>query len=202
VTSADLHRKECEARTGTLLLFVVDASGSMAARRRMELVKGTVLGLLRSAYEQRDEVAVIAFRGLEASLLLPATRNVELAEQVLRVLPTGGRTPLAHALVVASVLVKQRLRSHASLPILLVLLSDGRTNVSLPGTNDPPWQQTLQAAEELAGSGVTTLVLDTHASFVQLGRVEELAKALGATLLPLDDLSAENLILKLRQQTA
>jgi magnesium chelatase subunit D len=200
VTSADLHRKECETRTGTLLLFVVDASGSMAARRRMELVKGTVLGLLRSAYQQRDEVAVIAFRGLEASVLLPATRNVELAEQVLRVLPTGGRTPLAHALVVASEVVKQRSRSHDGLPILLVLLSDGRTNVSLPGTSDPPWQQALEAAEELAGSGVTALVLDTHASFVQLGRVEELARALGATLLPQDDLSAENLILKLRRQ--
>jgi len=200
VTPADLHRKECGGRTGTLLLFVVDASGSMAARRRMELVKSTVLGLLQSAYEQRDEVAVLAFRGPQAELLLPPTSSVELAERVLRALPTGGRTPLAHALVVAGEVVQQARRSRSGLPILLVLLSDGRANVTLPGTTDDPWRQALQAAQELAGAGVPALVLDTSAGFIRLGRVEELACALGAASLPLHDLSAEKLILKLRQQ--
>src|SRR5207245_9203874 len=101
IERADLHRKERAGRTGTLILFAVDASGSMAARRRMELVKGAVLGLLHSAYEQRDQVAVLAFRGLQAEVLLPPTGSVGLAEQALRVLPTGGRPPLAHALVLA-----------------------------------------------------------------------------------------------------
>src|SRR5207302_11073035 len=91
VAAADLHRKERSGRVGTLLLFVVDASGSMAARRRMELVKGTVLGLLQSAYEQRDEVGVVAFRGTQAEVLLPPTGSVELADRALRELPTGGR---------------------------------------------------------------------------------------------------------------
>src|SRR5207245_2863049 len=123
IERADLHRKQRAGRTGTLLLFVVDASGSMAARRRMELVKGTVLGILRSAYEQRDEVAVIAFRATQAEVLLRPTGNVALAEQTLHVLPTGGRTPLAHALVVAGEMVRQEQRAQPELPVLLILLS-------------------------------------------------------------------------------
>jgi magnesium chelatase subunit D len=200
VAPEDLHRKERAGRTGTLLLFVVDASGSMAARRRMELVKGAVLDLLRSAYEQRDEVAVIVFRGPRAEVLLPPTRNVEFAEQALRALPSGGRTPLAHALVVAGEMVRQARRSVPDLPPLLVLLSDGRANVPLPDTTEDPWQQALRAAQELAGAGVHALVLDTDAGFVRLGRVEELARALGTPCLPLEDLSAEALVLKIRQQ--
>jgi magnesium chelatase subunit D len=195
VRPADLHQKQRAGRTGTLLLFVVDASGSMAARRRMELVKGTVLGILRSAYEQRDEVAVIAFRATQAEVLLRPTDNVALAEQTLRVLPTGGRTPLAHALALAGDMVRQ---TQPKPPVLLVLLSDGRANVPLPGTSADPWQQALQAARELAGAGVPALVLDTDTGFIKLGRVQELAQALQAPCLALEDLSAETLLLKLR----
>ena len=102
VTSADLHQKVKAGRQGSLMLFVVDASGSMAALQRMEMVKATVLSLLRDAYERRDEVGVIAFRGTKAELLLSPTRSVDTAEKQLRDLPTGGRTPLAHALQVAT----------------------------------------------------------------------------------------------------
>ena len=199
VSAADLHRKARTGRAGTLLLFVVDASGSMAARRRMELVKGTVLGLLHSAYEQRDEVGVIVFRGTQAEVLLPPTRSLNQAEEALRVLPTGGRTPLAHALVLAGEVVRQARRSRPDGPLLVVLLSDGRANVALPGTVEDPWRQALSAAAELAAAGLSALVLDTNTSFVRLGRAEELAKALGATWLPLEDFSAEKLVLKLRE---
>jgi magnesium chelatase subunit D len=197
VTVSDLHRKERKGRTGSLLVFAVDASGSMAARRRMELVKNTVLGLLQSTYEQRDEVAVIAFRGPQAEVILPATRSVEDAERVLRELPTGGRTPLAHALVLAGDVVSEAQRSRPGLPVLLVLLSDGRANVALPGTENDPWQQTLAAAQELANATITALVVDTNAGFVRSGRLEKLAEALGATLLPAQELSAERLVLEL-----
>ena len=197
---ADLHRKERAGRTGTLILFVVDASGSMAARRRMELVKGAVLGLLQSAYEQRDEVGVIAFRGTRAEVLLPPTRSVDLAEQALRVLPTGGRTPLAHALTTADELLRRESRANPGRPTLLVVLSDGKANVPLPETTGDPWQQALQAARELAGAGVAALVLDTEAGFVRLGRAAELAQALGGECLPLEGLSAEILLLQLRQK--
>jgi len=199
VIPADLHRKERAGQTGTLLLFVVDASGSMAARRRMELVKGTVFGLLQSAYEQRDEVGVIAFRGPQAEVLLAPTTRVELAEQALRALPTGGRTPLAHALFLAGEIARARRGAHPELPILLIVLGDGRANVPLPGTTGDPWQQALRAAEELATAKVPALVLDTDTGFVRLGRVQELARALAAPCQLLENFQAETLVLKLRQ---
>ncbi len=102
IQRSDWHRKERSGRADSLILFVVDASGSMAARHRMEAVKGAVLGLLADAVRQRDRVGVIAFRGTRAELLLPPTASIEPAEQALHALPTGGRTPLAHALVLTS----------------------------------------------------------------------------------------------------
>jgi magnesium chelatase subunit D len=199
IERADLHRKERVGRTGTLILFAVDASGSMAARRRMELVKGAVLSLLQSAYEQRDEVGVIAFRGTQAELLLPPTGSVELADRALRILPTGGRTPLAHALVMSGELFRRTRQARPEVPTLLVLLSDGKANVSLPDTADDPWQQALSTARQLAAEKLPALVLDSDAGFVRLGRATELAGALGAECLPLDGLSAEALTMKLRQ---
>jgi magnesium chelatase subunit D len=199
IERADLHRKERSGRTGTLMLFAVDASGSMAARRRMELLKGAVLGLLQSAYEQRDEVGVIAFRGPQANLLFPPTGSVELADRALRVLPTGGRTPLAHALVTAGEVFRRARSAKPEVPALLVLLSDGKANVPLPDTAGDPWQQALLAARDLASTRLPALVLDTEAGFVRLGRATELAQALGAECLPLDGLSAEMLVLKVRQ---
>ena len=174
----------------------------MAARRRMELLKGAVLGLLHSAYEQRDEVGVIAFRGPRAELLLPPTASVELAERALRVLPTGGRTPLAHALVTAGEVFRRARSARPDMPALLVFLSDGKANVPLPDTAGDPWQQALLAARAIAAAGLPALVLDTDAGFVRLGRAAELAQALGAECLPLDGLSAERLVLKVRQQVS
>jgi magnesium chelatase subunit D len=200
IEPCDLHRKERAGKTGTLILFVVDASGSMAARRRTELVKGAVLGLLQSAYEQRDEVGVIAFRGPQADVLLPPTGSVERAERALRALPTGGRTPLAHALLTAGEVIGRTRRARPDVPALLVLLSDGKANVALPDTTGDPWQQALAAAQELAKEKVPALVLDADAGFVRVGRAAELAQALGAECLALDGLSAETLVLKVRQQ--
>lgn len=184
----DLHQKVCTAKTGTLLLFVVDASGSMSASRRMEAVKGAVLSLLTDAYQQRATVGVIAFRGVAAQVLLAPTRSVEVAEQALRALPTGGRTPLPHALQLASQLLEQVAAANELQP-LLVVLSDGKANVPLPGGGDA-WQQTQQLAEHLRTHDIPTLVLDTDTSYLRLGKAHELATALGAQCLPLDELSA------------
>jgi magnesium chelatase subunit D len=195
----DLHYKQREGKTGTLILFVVDASGSMAARRRMEAVKGAVLSLLQSAYEQRDQVGVIAFRGVAAELLLPPTRSVELAEQALRQLPTGGRTPLAHALASAHELLDKARQAHADVPVLLVLLSDGKANVPLRNSAGDPWQQSLQAAARLADAGTPALVLDPEVGFVRLGRAQQIAQAMAAECLELEKLSSQDLVLKIRQ---
>lgn len=200
VERCDLHRKERAGRTGSLILFVVDASGSMAARRRMEAVKGAVLGLLHSAYEQRDQVGVIAFRGPAAEQLLPPTDSVELAEKTLRFLPTGGRTPLAHALVLAHDVIRRIRRTQSDLPILLVLLSDGKANVGLPDAPGDPWEQACRAASELADARTSALVLDTEAGFIRAGRAQSLADALSAECLALEDLSSETLVLKIRHR--
>jgi len=200
IERSDLHRKERAGRSGTLILFVVDASGSMAARQRMAAVKGSVLGLLQSAYEQRDEVGVIAFRGPNAEVLLPPTRGIDRAEEALRVLPTGGRTPLAHALVLARETIRQAQRSAPDRLVLLVLLSDGKANVGLPESPGDPWQQALHAAADIRADGIPALVLDSDAGYVRLGRARQLAEALSAEYLPLEELSAETLILKVRQR--
>lgn len=192
VTKNDLHQQIRTGKNANLILFVVDASGSMAAQRRMEAVKGAVLSLLTDAYQQRDEVAVIGFCGKSAQLLLSPTRSVDLAERNLRELPTGGRTPLPHALSVALETLEK-----TAMPPLLVLLSDGRANVALHVGNDP-WQESLRFAGLLAERGVPALVLDTETGYLRLGKARQLAEALGAEYLTLEELSAENLVLTVR----
>ncbi len=199
IQPVDYHFKQRAGATGTLILFLVDASGSMAARQRMESVKGAVLSLLQSAYEARDQVGVIAFRGAAAETLLPPTRSVEQADAALRELPTGGRTPLAHALVHAHETLARSRQAHPELPVLLVILSDGRANVPLPDGPGDPWEQALQGAGQLAAAGVPALVLDSEVGFVRLGRARHLAQALGAEYLPLDDLGTQDLAYKIRQ---
>lgn len=186
ITRADLHQAVRTEKTGHLILFVVDASGSMAAGQRMEAVKGAVLSLLTNAYQHRDSVGVISFRGIDAQVLLPPTRHVEQAEQALQTLPTGGRTPLPHALQLALDVLGQTRDQRP----LLVVLSDGKANVALPGGGDA-WQQTLHLAGQLRAQSAPALVLDTDASYLQLGRAAALADALGADCISLDSLSAD-----------
>lgn len=194
VTRDDLHQQVRAGKSANLILFVVDASGSMAAQRRMEAVKGSVLALLTDAYQRRDEVAVIAFRGPKAQLQLAPTRSVERAEQGLRDLPTGGRTPLPHALQLTVETLATRAKD--ALPPLLVLLTDGKANVALAEGGDP-WRETLDLAALLA---VPALVIDTESGYLKLGRATLLAQALGAQCLTLEQLTSENLVLTIRAQ--
>jgi magnesium chelatase subunit D len=180
-------------KSANLIVFVVDASGSMAAQSRMQTVKGAVLALLTDVYQRRDQVAVIAFRGESASLLLSPTRSVDLAEQHLSELPTGGRTPLPHALQLAS----EVLEKAGDVPPLLVVLTDGKANVPLIEGGDP-WRETLALADVLAAQNTPTLVLDTEAGYLRLGRAAQLAQALGAECLQLEELTADNLALTIR----
>jgi magnesium chelatase subunit D len=170
----------------------------MAALRRMQLVKGTVLSLLRDAYQRRDEVGVIAFRGTGAELLLSPTRSVETAECQMRDLPTGGRTPLAHALRLADEVVARASGPSRPEPLLIVL-SDGRANVSLDEGPGDPWRESLQWATVLARKAIPALVLDTEIGYVRMGRARELAEALGAPSLSLEQFGAETLSLTIRR---
>ncbi|GAA4220308.1 magnesium chelatase subunit D [Streptosporangium album] len=177
---ADLREAVREGREGNLVLFVVDASGSMAARRRMRAVKTAVLGLLIDAYQRRDKVGLVTFRGTRADLVLPPTSSVEAGAARLRELPTGGRTPLAAGLLRAvEVLRVERLRDPARRP-LLVLVTDGRAT---SGT----MEESHRAAELLAG--VTSVVVDCESGPVRLGLARSLARRMGAAAVCLDDLT-------------
>ncbi|PWJ55031.1 magnesium chelatase subunit D [Dyadobacter jejuensis] len=184
VHRSDLRFNIRAGKAGKLILFVVDASGSMAAQRNMEFVKGSVLALLQQAYEQRDRVAVIAFRGVEAFTVLEPTADLQRAETALGELPTGGRTPLAAALKLALEVLGRP--SQQDRP-LLICLSDGKANVPLPGGGDP-WQQSLALAREFAHRAISALVIDTEQGYSRMGRATLLASALQAPCVGLDSL--------------
>jgi len=185
VRPCDLRQNVREGREGNLILFLVDASGSMAARRRISAVKGAVLSLLNDAYQRRDKVALVSFCGEEASILLPPTSSVELAASRLEDLPTGGRTPLAAGIEkAAEVLKREELRDGERRP-LLVLLTDGRATAG----PDPH-----RAAVRLRSLGATSFVVDTEEGYVRLGMAGELAGAMGARCLRLEELRADSLV--------
>jgi len=181
----DLRRNVREGREGNLVLFVVDASGSMAARSRMATVKGAVLSLLTDAYQRRDKVGLVSFRGEGARVLLPPTSGVELAASRLADLPTGGRTPLAAGLEkAAEVLMRERTREKERRP-LLVILTDGRATAG----PDP-----RGAAAGLRRLGAASVVVDTEQGYVRLGMAGTLAEALEARCLRLEELRADTLV--------
>ncbi len=178
---ADLRQAVREGREGNLVLFAVDASGSMAARQRMRAVKGAVLSLLLDAYQRRDKVGLVTFRGAGAELALPPTSSVEAAARRLTSLATGGRTPLAAGLAKAArVLATERLRDPRR-RALLVVVTDGRATSGSDA-------DLTRAAAMLAG--VASVVVDCEASILRLGLAERLAVQLGATLFRLDELEA------------
>jgi len=178
---ADLREHRREGRESNLVLFAVDASGSMAARRRMEAVKGAVLSLLLDAYQRRDKVGLVCFRGAGAELLLPPTSSVDAAARRLETMPAGGRTPLAAGLAEAhATLRRERLRDPLRRP-LLVVVTDGRHTAG----GEPS-----AAAGNLRRDGIASVVIDCESGPVLLGLAAGLAQALGAEYLNLGSLSA------------
>ncbi len=188
----DLRERVHRQHMRNLILFVVDASGSMGAADRMAATKGAILSLLLDAYRKRDQVGLIVFRDSGASLLLPPTNSVERAERLLATLPTGGRTPLAQALYLAADVLERAIAQGDRCIPFLVLLSDGHTNVNLAGVG--PFPAALTAAahirERTARWGGQTLVVDTEAGRTRLGLAQEIAKSMAARYLPLAQLRA------------
>ncbi|MFG3104590.1 putative cobaltochelatase [Streptomyces sp. NPDC048182] len=184
----DLRQATREGREGNLVLFVVDASGSMAARRRMSAVKGAVLSLLLDAYQRRDKVGLVTFRGSSADVALPPTSSVDAAAARLESLPTGGRTPLAAGLLTAhEVLRVERLRDPARRP-LVVVVTDGRA------TGGPePMALASRAAGLFAVQGTACVVVDCEAGPVRLGLAGRLAGELGGPAVTLEELRADSI---------
>ncbi|MCG5433788.1 VWA domain-containing protein [Mycobacterium sp. MYCO198283] len=188
VAAEDVRRAIRVGREGNLVVFVVDASGSMAARDRMSAVAGATVSLLRDAYQRRDRVAVITFRQDRAQLLLPPTSSVHIAAHRLDGFATGGRTPLAAGLLAArDLVVRERTREPAR-RALIVLLTDGRAT----GGADPVGRSHA-AAGVLAAEGAAAVVVDCETSYVRLGLATELAETLRAPAVRLGELRADGL---------
>ncbi|MEV5433025.1 putative cobaltochelatase [Streptomyces sp. NPDC052701] len=184
----DLRQATREGREGNLVLFVVDASGSMAARQRMGAVKGAVLSLLLDAYQRRDKVGLVTFRGSGAEVALPPTSSVDAAAARLQALPTGGRTPLAAGLLKAhDVLRVERLRDPAR-RALVVVVTDGRATGGVE-----PVARASRAARLFAAEGVACVVVDCETGPVRLGLAGRLAGELGGAAVTLEELRADSI---------
>ncbi len=186
LASEDLRGAYREGREGNLVVFVVDASGSMAARDRLSAVTGAVVVLLRDAYQRRDKVAVITVRGAEAELVLPPTSSVDIAVRRLAGMRTGGKTPLATGLLKArEVVLRERVRDPRRRP-MLVLLTDGRAT----GGTDPVIRARA-AARVLAAEAVTAMVVDCERGMIRLGLAAELARELRGDCVRLGELTGD-----------
>ncbi|MFP4032637.1 MAG: YhjD/YihY/BrkB family envelope integrity protein [Desulfococcaceae bacterium] len=191
---SDIRERVRERRTGQFLLFLVDASGSMGARGRMIASKGAVLSLLLDAYQKRDRVGMISFRGREATVNLPPTGSVELAARRLDKLPVGGRTPLSAGLVQAHRLLETlRRRDPAARPITVVV-TDGKANAAL--REGAAVDEALALARRLAEEGRSRfVVVDTESEgLFAFGLARRLAEALAADYFRVSDLNAGALL--------
>ena len=184
----DLRTARREGREANLVLFCVDASGSMAARKRMEQVKTAILSLLLDAYQRRDKVGLVTFRADGAEVALPPTHSVDIAAKRLADLPAGGRTPLAEGLLqAAEVLRVEKVRDPRRRPLLIVI-TDGRA------THGPDAvQRSRQAAQWLAEQQTTAVVVDCESGSFRMGLAQQLATHMRATHLPLAEVSAQAL---------
>lgn len=186
VRREDIREKVRESRTGAAILFLVDASGSMGARRRMGAVKGAVLSMLTDAYRKRDNVGIVTFRKHRAESVLNFTRSVDLAEKSLRDIRTGGKTPLEAGLRKTAELFRtDRIKQKEALQYLVVV-SDGRANVS-SGTD--PLEDALDVARSLRADGIHALILDTQSGYMRFDCAERLSDALGGEYVRLQDIT-------------
>ena len=189
VNPQDYRRKAREKRIGAYQLFVVDASGSMAAR--MEATKGAILSLLRDSYVHRDSVGLIVFRKDSAEVLLPFTRSVERAERLLAKLPTGGKTPLAKGLRVAYTMCDRLLRRHSAERIQMICITDGRAT---SGDSENPVAEAKQWARILGTLPVDCIVIDTETGFIKLGLAKELCKLMNGSYYAMDSITSDSIL--------
>ena len=190
--SSDIRIKVREAASGSCLLFVVDASASIGAHKRMYDVKAAVLSMLNVSYQKRDSIGLISFRRGHAELILDITRSVHMAQKRLRDLPCGGNTPLAAGIDLAyRTLITHRLK-YKNRPSTMILITDGRANYTDIPSMDP-FEAACRAADRFVRGGFNSILLDTENGRVRLRLCEALNQWLGGTLLALGDLESEGI---------
>lgn len=192
VEESDVMEKIREDKVGSTTLFVVDASGSMGARKRMSAAKGAVLSLLIDAYQKRDRVGLISFRGNKATLLVPPTNSIDLAKRNMDVMPTGGKTPLSDALMTAFRTFEKEIKQHPKDRMSMILISDGKGNVGMSSMR--PLEEAVMIAGEIKSLNISSLVLDTEESAVSLGFAKKVADALGGRYMRLSDIESSSIL--------
>jgi len=192
IEASDIREKVRERKMGNTILFVVDASGSMGAQQRMTAVKGAILSLLIDAYQKRDRVGLVVFRGSGAEVLLPPTTSVELARKYMQMLPVGGKTPLASGLSKGlEVLQREMMINNHTIP-RLILISDGKANVGLG--SDAPLQDAIEIAAKIKDSMISSVVIDTEQGFILFGLAHKISDEMGAKYLKLEELQADSIV--------
>jgi magnesium chelatase subunit D len=196
----DYQRKVRVRRAANLVLFVVDASWSMAVAERMEATKGAVMSLLTDAYQRRDRVGLVVFQKNDARVVLRPTNSVELARRALADIPVGGKTPLSAGLRAAYEVITRELQQHPDLMPLMVLLTDGAGNVSM--TNRPPQDEAYRMAEMFPQAHIRSVVINMEHEAFDQGLAQGLAEHLDAPCYTLAELKAEALLRTVREELA
>lgn len=200
IRSDDYQQKVRVKKTANLVLFVVDASWSMAVAERMTATKGAILSLLTDAYQRRDRVGLVVFQKDRATLVLTPTNSIQLAQRALADIPVGGKTPLSAGLFLAHQIVQKERIVHPDVMPLIILLTDGAGNVSM--SNLPPQEEAHRIAENIAEDDIRCVVINMeHAAFDQ-GLAQSLAEHLRAPCYTLSELKAEALYQRVRQEMA
>ncbi len=191
VRRSDYQKKIRVRRAANLILFVVDASWSMAVAERMAATKGAIMSLLNDAYQRRDRVGLVVFQKSTATLILPPTSSVELAQKALQDIPVGGKTPLSAGLTLSYHVVMREKRLHPDVMPLMIVLTDGAGNVSM--SNLPPQVEAHRMANQIRDEHIRSVVINMeHVAFDQ-GLARKLAENLDARCLSLRELHAEAL---------
>jgi Mg-chelatase subunit ChlD len=198
IEPSDLQQKVRMRKSANLILFVVDASWSMAVAERMSATKGAILSLLTDAYQRRDRVGLVVFQKDRALAVLPPTNSIQLARRSLADIPVGGKTPLSAGLMLAHEIIQQDKLTHPDTLPLMILLTDGAGNVSVG--NLPPQEEAHQVADQLRQSDTRSVVINMeHAAFDQ-GLADGLAERLGGPCYTLHELKAEHLYKTVRSE--
>jgi len=195
ITDPDLRHKVRERKIGRQVLLVVDASGSMGAKDRMREIKAAILSLLLDAYRRRERVGLVVFRGDQAVNALPFTHSIEVAQRYLRDLPTGGKTPLPHGLALALDLITKERAKHPKDAYLLVLITDGKANVSLTGK--PAMEEIKELAAQARTLGINALILNTERYWHEASCLPEISRLMGASYYTIDKLKARDLVTRI-----
>lgn len=203
IHDSDLRYKQREKKTGHLVIFAVDGSGSMAARRRMVATKGAIQSLLMDCYQKRDKVALLVFRRDKAEIVLPPTSSVEHASRRLKEIPTGGKTPLSSGLMEAHALIRRYAKKSPETRFLLIVITDGRANHSVSGLS--PREEALRIARLICETPSTdVIVVDTEDKdkFLRADLAVPLAAELNAAYYTMDDLKADYLVEMVQKETS